>query len=68
MTQEMFNQMMNTYLEQLAMQEPSDWSQNARDWCESNGLIQGDESGHKMYKKFVTREELAQVLTKFMNL
>ena len=68
MTQETFNEMMNTYLEQLAQQDPSDWSKEARDWCESNGIIQGDNEGRRMYKKFVTREELAQVLTKFMQL
>ena len=68
MTQETFNEMMNTYLEQLALQDPSNWSKAARDWCEANGIIQGDGEGHKMYKKFVTREELAQVLTKFMQL
>ena len=65
MTQETFNEMMNTYLEQLAMQDPSDWSAEARNWCEQNGIIQGDSEGRKMYKKFVTREELAQILMRF---
>lgn len=68
MTQEKFNEMMNTYLQQLASQSPSQWSKEARDWCESVGLINGDENGNKMYKKFITREELVQVLTKFSSL
>ena len=61
MTQETFDQMMNNYLIRLAQQEPSSWSLNARQWCESNGIMNGDENGNRMYKKFVTREELAQV-------
>ena len=65
MTQEKFNEMMNNYLQQLASQEPSQWSKEARDWCERMGLIEGDGNGNKMYKKFVTREEIAQVLSKF---
>ena len=67
MTQQEFNDMMNIYLQQLAMQDPSQWSTDARTWIESTGIIQGDENGNKMYKKFVTREELAEVLRKFDN-
>lgn len=67
MTQEKFNEMMNIYLQQLASQDPSQWSKEARNWCEQLGLIQGDENGNRMYKKFVTREEIAQVLFKFLS-
>lgn len=67
MTQQEFNNMMNVYLQQLALQDPSQWSMNARNWAESSGIIQGDENGNKMYRKFVTREELAEVLRKFDN-
>lgn len=61
-TQEQFNQMMNTYLLDLAKKTPSDWSQEARAYAEQNGLIKGDAAGNKMYKKFVTREEMIEVL------
>ena len=62
MTQEQFNEMMDTWLAQLAKQEPSDWSQDAREWAESSGLIRGDAEGNKQYKGFVTREQLVVFL------
>lgn len=62
MTQEKFNEMMNNYLVSLALQEPSAWSKEARDWCEANGIIKGDQYGNKMYKKYMTREELATII------
>ena len=62
MTQEKFNEMMNNYLIELAKKDASPWSADARAWCETNGIINGDEHGNKMYKKFMTREELAAVI------
>ena len=62
MTQEKFNEMMNVYLTQLAMKDPSPWSADARAWCEANGIINGDANGNKMYKKFLTREEIAAII------
>lgn len=56
-TQEQFNEMMNVWLETQAAREPSNWSQEARRWAESNGFIKGDDKGQKMYKKPLTREE-----------
>lgn len=53
---------MNNYLISLAQKTPSDWSEEARNWCEKNGIINGDTYGNKMYKKFMTREELATVI------
>lgn len=64
-TQEQFNAMLETYLQSLAAQEPSDWSEAARAWAEQNGLIVGDESGKKQYRAFVTREQLAVILQRF---
>ena len=61
-TQEQFNAMMNTYLEQLGTQEPSEWSAEAREWAEQNGVITGDESGNKKYKTPCTREQMVQFL------
>ena len=62
MTQEQFNKMMNTWLEQQAAKEPSAWSQQSREWAESHKYVQGNEKGQKMYKKPLTREELIEVL------
>lgn len=62
MTQEKFNEYLDNYLAALAKKEPSSWSLDARKWAESVGVIQGDENGDKKYKKFCTREELAQML------
>lgn len=68
MTQEKFNEMMNKWLEEQAKRNdvwPS--SQEARNWAESNGFIQGDLNGNKMYKKFLTREEMILVLYRVLN-
>ena len=62
MTQEKFNEMMDAYLVGLAKKEPEDWSAPARNWVEKNKIMNGDEKGNRMYRKFITREELAQVL------
>ena len=62
MTQETFNQLMEGYFNQLRQQPPSDWSKDAREWAEKNGLIQGNEQGEKAYKMFVTREQMAVLL------
>jgi len=61
-TQEQFDTMMNNYLSELAKKDPSDWSQEARNWAEGNGIIFGDENGNKQYKAFCTREQMAQFL------
>ena len=62
MTQERFNELMNNYLVELAKEAPSDWSKEARDFCEINGIINGDQNGNRMYKKFLTREEMAALI------
>ena len=67
MTQEQFNKMMNNYLAELAKQEPSDWSAEGRSYCEKEGIIKGDTEGNKMYKKFITREEMATILERVLN-
>ena len=67
MTQERFNELMNNYLVELAKQEPSAWSQEARDFCEKNGIINGDQNGNRMYKKFLTREEMAALIYRLHN-
>ena len=62
MTQEQFNTMMNNWIAEQAKKAPGDWSADARAWGEKNGLIAGDTSGNKMYKKILTREEFIAVL------
>jgi hypothetical protein len=54
--------MMNNWLAEQAMKQPATWSADARNWGETNGLINGDEKGNKMYQKFLTREEFIAVL------
>lgn len=65
-TQEQFNEMMNTWINEQAKKNPGTYSAEARTWAESNGLINGDTSGNKMYKKFITREEFVVVLNRLM--
>ena len=62
MTQERFDIMMENYLARRGELLPGDWSQEARQWAEENGLIRGDKTGEKRYKSFCTREELAMIL------
>ena len=62
MTQQQFNTMMNNWIAEQAKKAPGDWSADARNWGEKNGLINGDTNGDKMYKKMLTREELIAVL------
>lgn len=66
MTQETFNEMMNNYLTELAEKNPNTYSADARLWAEKNGYIKGDEKGRKMYKKFMTREEMITVLYRIL--
>ena len=66
MTQEKFNEMMNNYLTELAEKNPNTYSADARVWAEKNGYIKGDEKGRKMYKKFMTREEMITVLYRIL--
>lgn len=62
MTQAQFDAMMASWLEQQARKAPDTWSESDRQWAEQAGIIQGDASGRKRYKSFVTREELAATL------
>ena len=62
MTQEDFNKMMDVYLAEKANEDPSEWSQEARDWATKNGIIEGDGNGAYRWKSAVTREEMAQML------
>jgi len=63
-TQDEFNEMLDNYLAQRAEDKPSEWSEDARKWAESNNIIIGDENGNKKYESFITKEELVVVLDK----
>jgi hypothetical protein len=54
--------MMDNYLKEREQKGPSEWSESARNFCERNGIIKGDENGNKKYNMFVTREELAEII------
>lgn len=67
MTQLEFNELMNEYISNLKTQPASSWSQDARLWAESKGIIAGDSNNNKMYKNFVSREEAAIFLYRLIN-
>ena len=62
MTYDTFKEYMSKFMEELAAQQPSDWSKDARAWAEKQGVILGNANGQMKYRSFVTREELAQML------
>lgn len=64
MTQEQFNKMMNNYLAELN-NKPATFEQDALVWAQQNGLMQGNESGNLMPKRFLTRGEFAVVLKRY---
>lgn len=68
MTQEKFNEMMNTWLAEQEAKEPDDWSKDVRKWAEDNKIILGDEKGRKMYKRYITREEAVALANRIYNL
>ena len=57
-TQEQFDKMMENWLKRREQSEPADWSREAREWAEENGIIYGDDKGRKMYQAFATREHM----------
>ena len=65
MTQEQFNKMMDNYLAQLANQPADAWAKEDLAWAKKEGLINGDDKGNQMPRKFMTREELAAVLHRY---
>ena len=68
MTQQEFNERMETYLKTLAQQQPAHWSAEDRAWAEAAGLIAGDETGNRQYRSFLTREQLAVLLHRYAKL
>ena len=62
MTYDTFKEYMEQYMNELAAKEPSAWSKEDREWAEKRGIIQGDTTGKKKYRSFVTKEEMAAML------
>lgn len=66
LTQEELEMMLEKYFEKVAKERPGDWSKEARDWAEENGIVTGDEGG-KRYKSHITREEAVTMLYRAQN-
>lgn len=64
-TQEEFNNFVDNYVRELDNKQPSPWSVDARNYCESHNIFKGDENGNKKYRAYLTREELAVLLFNF---
>lgn len=73
-SQEKFNEMfavaMDEYRKRLRDNDSGSWSQEARDWSTSSGLIAGggnmaDGSPNYMWEDFLTREQAAQLFYRF---
>ena len=77
MTQEKFNQMlviaMNEYRRSLQNNNAGSWSEEARDWAVSTGLIKGGDplpngKPNYMWPDFLTREQMATLLFRFKDM
>lgn len=66
LTQEELEVMLEKYFEKVSKEQPGDWSKEARDWAEENGIVTGDEGG-KRYKSHITREEAVTMLYRAQN-
>ena len=74
MTQEKFNEMfkiaMNEYRRSLQNNNAGSWSEDARNWATSSGLIKGGDplpngQPNYMWPDFLTREQMATLLYRF---
>lgn len=67
MTQEKFDEMMNTYLVNLA-QKDTTWAQDYLNWAKDTGIIAGDEKGRMMPEKFCSRQEAVVMIKRLYDL
>lgn len=65
MTQEQFNKMATKWIEDLSGLEAAGWAKKNLEWGKENGLMNGNEKGNLMPKKFLTREEFIAVMNRF---
>ena len=61
MTQEQFNLMMQKWVAEQAAKEPGEWSKDAREWAEREGIILGTGAGNS-YQAPCTREQMIEFL------
>lgn len=57
-----FDNLVKNYLRELEQKEPADWSKDAREYCENQKIIEGNENSDKNYCSLLTREELAVII------
>lgn len=62
-----FEEYMKKYMDELAKEDPSGWSKEARQWAEENGIIVGDDKGSKQYKAYTTREQMVIFLKRVVD-
>jgi len=71
MTQEQFNKMAEAWIAGLEKKPAAGWAEKSLKWGKENGLMNGDEKGNLMPKRYLSREEFIKVLNafydKFMN-
>lgn len=60
-TQEQFNEMMATYLQEQANKDAT-WEKDAMEWAVAEGLFVGDDQGRLMPKSYLTRGQFATVM------
>ena len=65
MTNQEFSAAMAEYRKTLQDNDAGTWSQQARDWAITTGLMQGGGDGNYMWQDFLTREQLVTVLYRF---
>ena len=65
-TNESFERLIAEHYEKMREMMPSEWSAQAREFCEKHGIILGDGNGNFAYKSFVTREELAVIVQRIV--
>jgi len=62
MSYEQFYEFMSRFEGERASAKPGDWSEGARDWAVSAGIVNGDGDGKFRWRSFVTREEICAML------
>lgn len=67
---ERFKELMKEYRIELQDNDSANWSNEARDWAVSNGIVQGNSSTefNGMWEDFLTREQMVTLLYRFAKL
>ena len=62
------NGLIKNYFAEIAKKDGSDWSEEAREWAKEIGLFKGDQNGDMHWKSSVTREEVAVLMKRMVDL